>query len=450
MPVLPRFMVTILCGAALLAATGAQQPPSVETSTLSSTPPQDLGALPGSGSTGPENFSLFPDPLATGDPKILSAQEDRPWKVYPHVAFEATFDSNIFIQNEDTESDLIFTLSPGVAIGRGNFRQELLQHWSFRERFQRDRLPAIEERRYIFLDYTPSVSIFTNNSSENSFDQDIVLEGQYQLRKVTLGVRARYQDLNVADIDLGDRVRRRFFSGALTGEYEVTEKTSLELNAYNFLRDYDKGTDSAEYRLQAWFNYLVQPKTRVSIGAAGGYIDVDKGSAQRYEQALIRVRYRATEKITVNGTAGVEFRQVDGDGDDRTNFVFSVGGTYQPFDGTFISLDAYRRTVTSATSSGTNYELTGVEGQVRQRLFQRYYATLAGGYRNSEYVTSGRDGGAGSERTDNLFYVRPSIGFDLTRYAFLELGAEFKQNSSSSDRRSFDQFLVFVQIQTLF
>ena len=121
--------------------------------------------------------------------------------------------------------------------------------------------------------------------------------------------------------------------------------------------------------------------------------------------------------------------------------------SYAPFDGTTIFLQGYRRTVTSASSSPANYEVTGVEVQFRQRFARRYYFVLAAGYQHTdyEYFTN-----AGLQRRDEIFYLHPSVGIDVTPWMTCEVGAEFRRDSSTRQLSDFSETTAYFQVNVFF
>jgi hypothetical protein len=154
----------------------------------------------------------------------------------------------------------------------------------------------------------------------------------------------------------------------------------------------------------------------------------------------------ATGRLTLGLTAGPEFRQTDDDGD-RGDGVFALDLAWVPFDGAYLSLQGYRRTEPSGTTD-QDYTTTGVQVQFRERLFSHCHLGLTGGYRHSEYhgLTSAFDSG----RADDLYFIRPSLAFDVTQWLNCELLGEYRSNDSTSASRSFDATTAAVQFNVLF
>ena len=441
-----RFTKTQITSGFLLLAAGAllaQEPePILDRPTRLSDPAPMLPMTP---APVLETMTLFPD---AGDNTSLESLVDKhPWKFVLHGSATATYDDNIFISSTNTQEDFIFTIAPGMAIGRGEFKNELANLSSYENRFDPDRSDMVAATNYIFVHYVPSVTLFADHSSEDSFDHDLTLDGQYEWKRLTLGIKARFQTLNLPDVDLGERVERHLFTGALTSHYDYSGKTSFELNFFNYIRD-NAGArvDTVEFREQAWVNYQVRPKITLGVGFTYGQVDLSRGPDQSYEQVLARVRYRATAKIRFDLTAGGEIRDVHGV-TSRTNGVFSLGVSYAPFDGTSVFLQAYRRTVTSANSTPANYTLTGVDAQIRQRFARRFYFVVAAGYQRADYQYFASP----AQRTDDIFYIHPSVGVDVTRWLSCEVGAEYRQDDSTREPSStFSETTVYFQVNVFF
>ena len=391
-----------------------------------------------------DTMTLFPD--ATEQMSLEAETDKRPWKFVFHGSATATYNNNIFISETDEQEDFIFTIAPGMAVGRGDFKNELANLGSYETRFNPDRSQMVDSTNYIFVHYVPSVTLFADHSSENSFDHDLTLAGQYEWKRLTIGLKARFQTLNLPDVDLSERVERHLFTGALTSKYDYSAKTSFELNYFNYVRDYaGERVDTVENRWQAWVNYQVRPKITLGAGFTYGRVNLSSGPDQHYEQLLVRLRYRATEKIRFDLTAGGELRDIHG-ATNRTNGIFSLGVSYAPFDGTTVFLQGYRRTVTSASSPPANYTVTGVEAQFRQRFLRRFYFVIAAGYQNVDYDYFG----SVTQRQDEILYVHPSVGIDVTSWLTCELGAQYRQDRSSRNAADFSETTAYFQFNVFF
>jgi hypothetical protein len=357
---------------------------------------------------------------------------------------DITYDDNIFIQHDHRKSDVIFTLSPTIAFGLGDVRPEF-------KRLTLDMFaPAVvdetyEPRSFLFFRYTPTLRLFARHDSEDALDHDVALEGRWQLTYLTLGFRTRFQRLTTPDIDVGGRVRRSIFSQEFSATYDCTDKTSLEFGLAGNARHYSTHIDSNEVTAQNWLNYRIGAWTDAALGVTVGYLDVEHGTEQVYEQVLARARYHATEKIELSANAGIEFRQSDGS--DRATPVFAISAHYTPFDQTLLALEGSRRTENSATSPGINIEYTGFTFTARQRFAQHYYLGLSASYQAAHYYDFSK---SDVQRDDDIFSIRPYVRMELSRSAALEVGYSFYRDSSRVSRFSFEQNQAFLHLDVLF
>jgi hypothetical protein len=378
-----------------------------------------------------------------------AGRAERKWRVIPFGRVRATADDNIFISNTNRESDISFNLSPGIAAGWGDYAAEIRQLGEFEHYFEPlDLEQDGQPQSFIFGRYALNASFFTDHSDQDSVDHDALIAGRWEASKLILGFRLSFQTLSGTNIDVGNRVDRTVYGGAITSLYELTEKTSLELNVYNNTNNYDGGIDWSEWVLEDWVNYQVLPKTRISLGTRLGTTDVEGASTQTFEQLVARVSYYATSKLALSLDGGVEWRQFGDDGDDDLFTVFNFTSTYAPFDGTQISANAFRRNSASVSLVNENITSTGVAARVRQRFLHRFFLSVEGGYQNSEYqsVVTGDT----SARDDDTVYVKPSVSFDVTKYLSAETAYQYQHNDSSISTFSFRENIVTLQLNLQF
>jgi hypothetical protein len=370
------------------------------------------------------------------------------WKFIPYASLQSTFDDNIFISKKDKQSDLYFTFSPGIAVGWGAVRKDSTQSVGY---FRQVDTPKVEinppeQGNYVVANYSMSQSLFTDHTSQNSLDHDASLAGEWRFEKILLGARARFQTLSDADINVGGRAKRNVLSLALTSNYSLSEKTSLEVDLARTTNDYDSGVKSTDTSAQNWLNYQVTGKISAGVGLTLGNVEVENSPNQTYEQILMRGAYNTPGKLSFSANGGLEARQIDGN--DKYNPVFTVGATYSPVDQTTIYLEAFRHTFDSVTTAGENIVTDGVTLRVRQRCFEKVYLTLSGGYESGKYeenLTS-----ITTNRTDDIFYFKSSISFAYTKWANMELAYEYRNNQSTLSDSSFKQNLITLQLNVFF
>ena len=340
------------------------------------------------------------------------------------------YDDNIFI-SPDKESDVIWTATPGILIGAGDY--------------------AAREENLVSLEYTPSFILFTDHSDNNAVDHEVYLNGQWRPGRLTMQLRQAFQDFSGAVIDVGGRVDRRIYTTDILGRYEISPKTDVELEGRQVISDYDRLLDYNEWLARAWADYKLTELVKLGAGVSAGWVDVSHSVNQTYQQALLRASYRVTELVDLRGSAGLEFRQFQGDQDSRTDGVFSLGGTYRPRESTTFNIDGYRRPNTSVVLLNRNYIATGISAGVRQTFAEVYAVYGSLGYENSDYVKT--DSVAAPEREDNYFFGR--VGMDWQPWERLTVGVfyHYRENNSTTpgpDRFDFDNHQIAMNFELRF
>ena len=67
----------------------------------------------------------------------------------------------------------------------------------------------------------------------------------------------------------------------------------------------------------------------------------------------------------------------------------------------------------------------------RSQIFaEKYSATLAGGYENTDYTNDG--GSGGSDRTDDYLWLRPGLGYEFNERINAGVFYQFRTKNSSN------------------
>jgi len=397
-----------------------------------------------------------PPPVLDAPPKIedlgldpRGKRVEKRWAFTPFGRIRVAADDNIFFRSANEVSDVIFTLSPGFALGWGDYASEVRRAGQVESYFEPSSLDGGGlPSSFVFGRYIADASFFVDNSDQNSVDHDALAAGRWQGGKLTIGLRLRFQTLSGISLDVGGRVDRKLYSGALTSTYLVSEKVSLELNVYDTTSDYDTQVDSSEWMVEGWMNYQLRQKTRLSVGTRVGLTDFEGGSQQTFEQLVGRITYRASEKLSLNLDGGVEWRQFDDPGSDEVFGVFNADATYRPFDGTTFSLNAFRKNSSAASRNNENITATGGAARVSQRFLQRFRVGIEGGYQTFDYSAAGREDG--DRREDQNAFVKTSLAFDVTKDLSAQGAYEYQENDSSLPDRSFSENVVSLQLTLQF
>jgi hypothetical protein len=336
------------------------------------------------------------------------------------VTVREVYDDNINISSINRTSDFFTVIEPGIHLGFGD---------------------SAGGFNYLTFDYIASAYFFAEQTERNTVEHLVHLAAQHDFGRLVLGLS---QDVSIlggtsisslsnttgvqANIDVGRASRVNIYTTTLNGTYDLTGKLFLSGQASYDISDYETLISSRVASGNIYINYVYSPKLVIGLGATGGVNSTDGPTAdETFEQMNVRANYIVSGKISLSLSAGLEFRQF-GDGDSISP-VYEIAGTYRPFENTAITIAGSRRTNSSASLAGQDYSETTISLTFSQRLFSRINLGLGIGYTNSEYLSATT--GAATARSDDYFYIEPSIDVDVTRYWSIGFYYLYRQDSST-------------------
>lgn len=337
--------------------------------------------------------------------------------------------------------DFIFTFSPGIIVAKPTTLQD--------------------SRTAFSVDYSPSFIFFLKNDEENSIDHAAKAEAGYAFTKLTLGLVQNFSATAGGVVDVGTRVDQKSYQTAANARYEMTEKTFLQLDGAYRLTDYETLTDSDEWSVTPTVNYQISPKVTLGLGVTYGQLSVSdqtahvvtnatstntfitvKDSSQSYVGPTVRASYKTTEKTDISLSVGAEYRMYS-DGSSSFSPVFSLAGSYRPFEGTSFTIEGHRREQNSAVVSGANYISTGGSLSVRQRLRERLFGTITASYDNADYEPARRN--VSVTRQDDYFLLRYGVEAIVGRSWTIGLFHQYREDISTDKSFSFSNNQVGIQ-----
>jgi hypothetical protein len=343
--------------------------------------------------------------------------------VRPEMSFGVTYDDNILISSSNPKRDVVYTISPGVLLGLGDY--------------------LVKENNFLRVEYIPTLTLFNHYSNINSLDHFLRIEGQYALGPLRLGGSFEYDKFSGPDRDVGGRINRDVYTVDLSASYTISDKASIDTDTAVWFRHYRSEIGSSEIINHDWLNYNLTPKLITGGGVAFGWLQPESGGGRQiYEQVLARLLYPSSEKLTFSADAGVEFREFSAQGT-RVTPVFGLNGSYQLSPGTKISVSGLRRVTNSASLNGEDYTATSISVDLLQHLIGDFYLTLGGGYENDAYRNTTATSNTtativgGRQRQDNYYYIRPGLTYRPKDWMSVSLSYFYQTDNSNSPTNSF-------------
>jgi hypothetical protein len=281
----------------------------------------------------------------------------------------------------------------------------------------------------IQVSYAPGFIFYQRHSGNNTVEQNGSFIYGYQTGRSTLAVTQQYISVQNSGPDLGDLVKVTEYLTTVNFDYSLTTKLGLTLRAQQDIVSYDQGFDSNQWTGSAYLGYELFPKTTIALGSLVGVVDLE-GPNQDFVQINGRVIYNPTEKLSFNGTGGVEFRQTQGYGSTVATPVFSGGFSYTPWDDTNLSANVYREYNYSAKLFGEDYLATGTSASITQAFYHKLFATLSGSFENAHYEDnfSGDQG----DQNYNYFSFRAALDYQLESWVELSAYYQYRRDISHS------------------
>ena len=370
--------------------------------------------------------------------------------IAPIVEIRTTYDDNIFISPTHRQSDYYTTVVAGLAVGWGQFRDQLTPLGSFQERYDEANDPDFDTRQFFFASYAPGYTFFAKHPSEDTLDQNASIGARGIFGDLTVNATGAYKLFSEGVAEVGNRVRQSQIGAEVDSIYQFSARTSGEADLSVITHHYDQNfyVNSDEWIDRNYLSYQLFPKTNIAGGVTLGYVNVDKGSNQTYEQALGRIIYDAGSKLTANLFGGIEYRQFVDGGASVTNPVFDLELAYAPFQDTNINLNASRVVANSAEYAGQNDVGTSVSLTISQAIYEKLTLSVQGSYENYDYGAGGGVGGV--QRTDNAIRLELAAAFHVTKFLAVNLAYDYWHNDSNLSQFTFDDNRVSLDLDLLF
>lgn len=302
------------------------------------------------------------------------------------------YDDNIFIDDTDKVDDVVWSLSPGFTMTSSDM--------------------TTNGGRSLTFSYDPNFQFFTHESSQNTVNHRGRLAAALAFTKLSLGLSETITSGTDPVVEAGTRSEHLMSETALTSRYAFGEKLSAEMNFGLNISDYSDQSSSWDWSNHDWVNYRYSEKLTLGVGLVLGYIDMKGEPDQNYEDLQLRAIYQVTDKLDVNATVGLDWRQYRSGVDDTLAPIWDVAAVYRPRESTTLRLGFYQRYYSSAYYGDQNYLSTGVDAGVRQVFLTRYAFDLSARYDHSDYEAT--EVGIEADRTDDVFTVRSQLEVRLT------------------------------------
>jgi hypothetical protein len=117
-------------------------------------------------------------------------QRQKNWKLRLFAAGSWRYDSNVFLRNTNIQSDVMWSARPGFQYSYGDEAAKL----------------------QLLADYSAQFNFFEKFDSQNSVNQFLSLSMNYRMKKTSIKLGGRFNDVTGGDLDVGGQAQRVQFS----------------------------------------------------------------------------------------------------------------------------------------------------------------------------------------------------------------------------------------------
>ncbi|HRH95552.1 MAG TPA: hypothetical protein PLB55_06430 [Prosthecobacter sp.] len=344
-------------------------------------------------------------------------QRQKNWKLRLFAAGSWRYDSNVFLRNTNIQSDVMWSARPGFQYSYGDEAAKL----------------------QLLADYSAQFNFFEKFDSQNSVNQFLSLSMNYRMKKTSIKLGGRFNDVTGGDLDVGGQAQRVQFSPNMQVLYELTAKIQVGISAQVQQSHYDSLLSSTTWRFGLFADYAFSPQFRLGVQFNEMIQDVQGSGRQTGEDLLVRVEWAAFKKLSLTGSAGVHLLHTISAGNSSLP-VGTLGFRYEVGPKTSIYANVYARAQNSPSLNGQYFQSEGVLFGIQQQVGSKISIGADFGYDFSEYDTY--LAGVTSTRVDHVRFVRPWLKYTLHRHLALELFYQHTSNGSSgTGAQPFDRSL---------
>lgn len=252
----------------------------------------------------------------------------------------------------------------------------------------------VEIGEHWHLDGTQDWTHYSNPAFKNSSDQSASLVGAYDYDEWEFSFTGNYNSSHPSLVDLARQTHEVRYGAGVQVSRQLKQRTSLDVS---FDQNVRKATpvipDSAvpQSTLRDWssndsIRYQITPRTSASAGLGFGESNPSDGPGMSFTRPELRLTWLPTDRITFNGSAGFETRQVRGEhGGKLRSPTYSAGVRYRPFEATTVYVEA-RREMSLAYFANQVTKTTSWRTGVEQRFLAVLFGSASLSQQTTRYV----------------------------------------------------------------
>jgi hypothetical protein len=343
------------------------------------------------------------------------------------VDYQFSYESGLQVLPGQPQNSIVQTISPGVLFNLGT-------HWS--------------------LDYTPTLTYYSNNQLPNSTGQNISLIGGTTYENWIFGLSQQVSLITAPLIQTGGDTESQSYGTALTASYRFNGNMSVDLSATQNLTYVEQVQNipipqplqnTMEWSTMDYLNYQLWTRLTIGIGAGFTYDSESASPDMTSEQLQARINWRVSNKFTLSCHAGLEDLQyLSGGLSSYISPVFGAAISYKPFDSTSLSLSA-ERGISPSLLLGENTTSTSLNIALRQRFLKKFSFDLSGGYVTDSYEAAAVVA-VPVNRSDDIYTFSARLSWAFWQRARASVFYTYSTDTSSQNGFSFSSNQAGVEL----
>lgn len=340
-----------------------------------------------------------------------------PFNFRPHVEYQFLYGSGIQSTPAVRGTTAIHTLSPGFTVEYG-------AHW--------------------ILDYTPTFTMYSNDKFHDTVGHAVSLVGATEYNDWRFRLQQGFSSSEQVLAETGGETFQQSFNTTISGSRALNDKLSLDVDFNQKLLDTEDLQNTRDWSLDSMLNYQFWDRFSAGAGVTVGFVDVDFGPGQTYQDATAKIDWRISDKVGLSANAGGEAREFEG-GDTLFTPVYGVTLQYQPRLRTQLSA-GISRSVTPSVFAGQVTDSTTFNVSITQQLFKKFSLSLWGNYNFVDYTNPGGQ----SNRRDDIIGYGARLSHPMFKRGTLSVIYQFGDNNSTDQKFSYRTDQVGAQFNYAF
>jgi len=365
-----------------------------------------------------------------------------PLKIHTAFATAVQFDTNVFLEDEGEDFDIITILNPSVGAEMEIGDHALAVEYNLTANifgnhndhsYVDQRLRAMADINW--TDYTITIADIYRRFSDRAGSED-VNHVERQNNYLRAGIAAMFDQLE-------------FDTGYTFGVEDYISKDTIYTTTAGTMTYQDK--DRLINVFDAMVGYRFLPKTSILIENYLGFINYDTSASADswFIETLLGLRGDFSEDLSMNFSVGVRFQDYDdADLTDDNDFIGAVargGATYNLTEDDVFSLLIERNIYESVFNNMNYYNINHVGLSYTHFFTKKITSRVFGYYQLNLYPSDATLGGVTAKRHDHLYGGGVALRYDINKWASAEIKYEHKERRSKFGTFDFTDELITIR-----